>query len=134
MNEIYWITRIGTLKGIFIIIFIISLSAFGISLIGYFINKGNEISYKDDEYTKYKELFLFVFKKSVIFLIFGILGVVFIPSTKEALLIYGVGGSIDYLKSNPTAKKLPDKCIVALDKWVDSLSKNKKEIESEKEE
>ena len=55
---------------------------------------------------------------------------VFIPTTKEALLIYGVGGTIDYVKSNPVAKKIPDKCIIALDKWVDSLSndstKNKK--------
>ena len=34
----------------------------------------------------------------------------------DALLIYGVGGTIDYVKSNKTAKQLPDKCIKALDK------------------
>lgn len=45
---------------------------------------------------------------------------IFVPTTKEALLIYGVGGTIDYVKSNPTAKQLPDKCVNALDKWVDS--------------
>ena len=28
-----------------------------------------------------------------------------------------------YIKSNDTAKQLPDKCINALDKWVDSYVK-----------
>lgn len=32
----------------------------------------------------------------------------------------------DYVKSNETAKQLPDKCIEALDKWVDSLNEQEK--------
>jgi hypothetical protein len=51
---------------------------------------------------------------------------IFVPTTKEALLIYGVGGTIDYVKSNPTAMKLPDKCVNALDKWVDSWTLDEK--------
>ena len=51
----------------------------------------------------------------------------FIPTTKEALLIYGVGGTIDYVKSDPVAKQIPDKCIIALDKWVSSLSNDSTE-------
>jgi len=47
---------------------------------------------------------------------------VFIPTKKDALLIYGVGGTIDYIKQNPTAKQLPDKCVKVLDKWVDNWS------------
>ena len=34
----------------------------------------------------------------------------------DALLIYGVGCTIDYIKSNDKAKQLSDKCIKALDK------------------
>lgn len=45
---------------------------------------------------------------------------VFTPSTKSMYLICGVGGTIDYLKENETAKQLPDKVVMALDKWVDS--------------
>lgn len=48
---------------------------------------------------------------------------IFIPTTNEALLIYGVGGTIDYIKSNSTAKQLPDKCVKALDKYLDNLTK-----------
>ena len=54
---------------------------------------------------------------------------VFIPSKGELYMIYGLGNTIDYLKENPTAKQLPDKCIKAIDKWADNL----KEKESEKE-
>jgi predicted PurR-regulated permease PerM len=47
---------------------------------------------------------------------------VFVPSTKEAVLIWGVGSTIDYLQENETAKQIPDKCINALNDWVESLS------------
>lgn len=43
----------------------------------------------------------------------------FIPSTKEMYAIYGIGGVIDYVKGNEKAKKLPDKVIDALDKYLD---------------
>ena len=52
---------------------------------------------------------------------------VFIPTTKEMLLIYGVGGTIDYIKSNDTAKELPDKAVKALDKYLDEISKDKED-------
>lgn len=44
-----------------------------------------------------------------------LMGYVFTPSTKTAYKIVGIGGTIDYLKDNDTAKQLPDKCIKALD-------------------
>ena len=47
------------------------------------------------------------------------LGLVFVPSTKDMLIIYGVGGTLDYVKENNTANQIPDKCIKALDKFID---------------
>lgn len=41
-------------------------------------------------------------------------------------MIWGVGETIDYVKSNETAKQLPDKCIEALDKWVEGLNEDNK--------
>ena len=55
-------------------------------------------------------------------LIIGFISVLlccFIPSTKEMYAIYGIGGVIDYVKGNEKAKKLPDKVIDALDKYLD---------------
>lgn len=52
----------------------------------------------------------------------------FTPSTRKAYKIVGIGGTIDYLKDNNTAKKLPDKCIKALDmlleKQIDKIEKD----------
>lgn len=58
---------------------------------------------------------------------------IFIPTKNEALLIYGVGGTIDYIKSNDTAKQLPDKCVKALDKWVENLTKEENQKENDNE-
>lgn len=41
------------------------------------------------------------------------------------MLIWGVGSTIDYIQDNETAKQLPDKCVNALDAWVESLSDDK---------
>lgn len=58
-------------------------------------------------------------KYPIISLIICILGVSFIPTTKEAYMIYGLGGTIDYIKENDKARQLPDKFINYLDKWID---------------
>ena len=55
---------------------------------------------------------------------------VFVPTTKDAMLIFGVGGTIDYIKSNETINQLPDKCVNALEAWVDSLTENESKDEN----
>lgn len=125
MNEIYWITRFGAIHGISIAITVIAGIIFTVCILGYMVNNDNDSPSR----IKARQTFITFLKKSSIVLIIGLLGIVFVPTTREAYIIWGVGGSIDYLKSNPTAKKLPDKCIIALDKWVDSLSEEKTESE-----
>lgn len=80
-----------------------------------------------DIYNKY----LYWSKKCAIVFFVSIFMNLFIPTTNEALLIYGVGGTIDYIKSNDTAKQLPDKCIKALGKWVENLNEEKKQDKKE---
>ena len=60
-----------------------------------------------------------IFKKFVLALSLFIAVVVFVPTKRDALIIAGVGGTIEYLKSNETATQLPDKAVKALDKLVD---------------
>jgi hypothetical protein len=45
----------------------------------------------------------------------------FTPSTKEMMLIWGLGNTVDYIQENETVKELPDKCVKALEAWADSL-------------
>ena len=117
MEEIYWITRLGNIQGLFIVLTIILgflTAAFSFTLLVN-MSEGNSTDYQKK-----------AIKRIIPVLIISVLGIVFTPTTKEALMIWGVGGTIDYVKSNETAKQLPDKCIEALDKWVDSLNEEEK--------
>ena len=78
-------------------------------------------------------MFLSYFKRSIFVAIVACFINLFIPTTNETLMIYGIGGTIDYIKSNDTAKQLPDKCVKALDKWVENLTKEENYKENDNE-
>lgn len=128
MSEIYWLTRVDSLNTIFgwmiaipIIVGILMFIAFLVLMESL---RSNEIEKNWLFFKKYCKKF-----RNVLLPVFivGILGIGFCPTKNDMLLIYGVGGSIDYLRNNPTAQKLPDKCIEALDAWVDELFPEKKD-------
>lgn len=116
MNEIYWITRLDGIQAFFAICTILAALAIVILFINILVLN------EEDEKTKSQKWL----KKLFCGLPFFILPLIFIPSTKDALLIYGLGGSLDYIKGNNTAKKLPEKAIIALDKYLDELNKDEK--------
>lgn len=133
MNEIYWMTRLDGINVVALVIVIITVIISLISLVGYFVSLGNISYYKErvkkgfkgleddvEEWINYAKVWKKIWVIFVPLLIVSTLVKVFVPTTKEAFVIYGVGGTIDYIKSNPTAKQLPDKCVKALDRWVDS--------------
>ena len=133
MNELYWITRFDTVCTISVVLMIIGIIWCTLLLLFYYIANGQLIYDKSrgyesrvEEYAGYVKTCLKSLRYSIPITIFSIILSIFVPTTKEALVIYGVGGTIDYVKSNPTAKQLPDKCIKALDKWVDGLAEEKK--------
>ena len=41
-------------------------------------------------------------------------------------MIYSVGGTIDYIKTNKTAKEIPDKCIQAIDLFLEEYNNDNK--------
>ena len=43
----------------------------------------------------------------------------FIPSKQTMYEIFGIGTVIDYVQSNDNVKKIPDKCIEAVNLWLD---------------
>jgi len=117
MNEMYWITRFdGILTAMIIPMVIFLVVAFGLLLASF--------DCYDDAQTKR------IRKRSAIcgsVGIFLLIAQAFVPTTKQALIIYGVGGTIDYVKGNDTAKQLPDKAIIALDKYLESINEDKEE-------
>ena len=118
MNEIYWLTRLDDVKVLigFIIVFAVTALIFGIGIMGFNFDR-----YYDSEKLKYRMGKKITIISSIILFVFSI-GTCFIPNSNEAYMIYGLGGTIDYIKSNETAKQLPDKCIIALDKYLEEIN------------
>ena len=112
MNELYWLTRLEYIQNFLVIVMSVSGIATFISFAMWTIA----------EYAEEIRKTLLWLKCTFATLVISSLIFVFVPSTKEAVLIWGVGSTIDYLQENETAKQLPDKCINALNDWVDSLS------------
>lgn len=120
MNEIYWLTRVGELNGvlgflwimptIILLLMVIALPIFG-----------------EDWNDKFKDMLKKWAWRLIILIVIGVIGDAFTPSKKDVLLIYGLGGTIDYVKSNDKAKELPDKVVDALTRYVDTIAKEEKE-------
>lgn len=112
MSELYWITRFNGVLTAVILLLVISFILAIVFTAGYFD------SYDEDTKKANRKRAL-TFGSIGIFLL---IAQAFIPTTKQALIIYGVGGTIDYVKNNETAKQLPDKAIIALDKYLESIN------------
>ena len=112
MSELYWLTRLEYIQNFLVIVMSIS----GIVLFFSFI-----LWFMADCVDEAKLTLKWVIG-SFTTLVISSLIFVFVPYTKEAVLIWGVGSTIDYIQENETAKQLPDKCINALNDWVESLS------------
>ena len=138
MSEIYWITRLtcicNFLTAVAVVSFLISALMAAFAMCNRF--EANDYEEGGKYYNCYMQkfkMFLSYFKRSIFVAIIACLINFFIPTTNEALMIYGVGGTIDYVKSNETAKQLPDKCIKALDKWAENLTKEENQKQNDNE-
>ena len=115
MNELYWLTRLEYIQNFLVIVMAVSGMALFITFVLWLM-----ANYVEEA----KSLIKWVIGTFTTLVISSLI-FVFVPTTKEALLIWGVGSTIDYLQENETAKQLPDKCINALNDWVESLSDKK---------
>ena len=125
MELFYWITRFDALRMVFDTILISSGILGGILVVVLIIGNTDIDECHFKSILKYLKIFASAF---IITLILK----AFVPSTKEAFMIYGVGSTIEYLKDNEKAMGLPDKCINALDAWVEELNKKEKTNKKEK--
>ena len=128
MNEIYWITRLDVICGFLTFISVFSVIATVVLFFTGLIKRGESDIFNKDSKTcerniETSKMCLYLAKRFAIAFFVSVFINTFTPTTNEALLIYGVGGTIDYIKSNYTAKQIPDKCVKALDKYLDKLTK-----------
>lgn len=119
ISHMYWITRLSSIHNAFIFIFIIAAT---VAVLAGIIVLSFSNDDEDDNacFKRIKKCFI----TAVVAVVLCGIGLVFVPKTNEALLIYGVGTTIDYVDNNETIKQLPDKAVQALDKYLDSLNKD----------
>ncbi len=123
MSELYFIIILGNLGALLAVTGFLCL-LIGAGLYGWHMTTGTEYDTEDE-----KELHKRCKIKATRLLLTGFISLLlccFIPSTKEMYAIYGIGGVIDYVKGNEKAKKLPDKVIDALDKYLDEQKEEEK--------
>ena len=115
MNELYWISVIGKLNIFFWIMFGISAFA-GVTL---FILTND----CEEDYIKLAKRIKLTIISAIVC---GLCGII-LPGKNEAYFIYGAGTIINYCKDSPKVKEIPDKAIDALNRYLDSITEDKKE-------
>lgn len=124
MNELYWIGRcaaVNEIAGAVIAVVLFVLAIIGVAI---FVGFLADVSLDENLPTAWKWIKRLTVIGSVATLFY-----VFVPSQKEMYLILGIGGTIDYLQSNEKAGQIPDKCLDAIDAWVDALVEDEKSKE-----
>ena len=116
MVEIYWLQRLGNIGFCFNVGCWICIVIAIVIAVWHFMD--------DFETFRDKHLIRWVKKFAMVFAFFTI-GSIIIPTQHDLMVIYGLGGTIDYIKSNDKAKKLPDKVVNALTRYIDYVEKEK---------
>ena len=118
MNEFYFLTCIARLFKVEYILLIVS----SVACLGVWAYWLSCINYNDENEPFFRKT------KNRLAVITVILALMTIatPCKQDLMLIYGIGGTIDYIKSNDTAKQLPDKVILAIDKYLEDVNKEEK--------
>lgn len=124
MREFYWITRLDTLEGLFG--FFIFLGVIGLIIyIGFRVYWSTPDCQNDETERSTTNTVLRVSMWFALLLMVGIPGCVFVPNKEEALVIYGVGGSIEYIQEHPDSEQLPPNLKKAVDKFVEEYVDDK---------
>ncbi len=129
-SKIYWFTRLSAITTVLKAILIASVILAVAALIFWFIVYLSDSEYMaDGEEGKnnYLKFGLKVLCTSTIVFVIGLIGRTFTPTTSEALLIFGVGESVEYLQNNKDVVQIPDKALQALNKYLDEVIKDKED-------
>ena len=119
MNEIYWMTRLdGILTASGVILTISGVAVVAMSILA-LIDGEDELMMSAERRKK-------IWNRSTIICMISALVCCFVPSSKTAMTIWGVGTVIDYVQDNETLQELPDKCVKALEAWADSLNEEER--------
>lgn len=116
MWEVYLISRLDVIVTASWIIFGVLIIAFLI-FIGIYIAMDGECTYASEQITLKHVKTCWKICLGILIPCFFI--GLFVPNKNDALAIMGVGTVVDYVQDNKTLQEMPDKCVQALDLWLD---------------
>ena len=123
MSEIYWLTRLDTLSTFLMVMTIFGIVYIFVCIIVILSGAADGGSYGNLRDTPLYQWVEKNFLKTIwIPTLITILSI-FTPTTKEALIIYGAGGTLEFLKDNETVKQIPDKTLQCIDKLLEDYLK-----------
>lgn len=117
METMYWITRFDAICVTFGWIACFSIIGTLFFIVAKIVNKAAEFEDIAEQAGKVAHGTI----AFVVMLPISIAALVFIPDTKEALVIYGVGETLEWINENDNAKQLPDKAVEALNLYLDNI-------------
>jgi FtsH-binding integral membrane protein len=123
MKSMYWFSVLDGIDTIGVIASVIIALALVILFVAFIVNL---VEYDNDTetLTALKRILL----KLSISIGVAVIVAIFVPSKEDMYMIYGVGGTLDYLKEHPDENKLPDKTLECLNVAMDEyINKNKSE-------
>ena len=116
MKELYWIGRLDVIYHVSIVFFIIFLVMSVIAFLFWNACRDSKFeSTRNDAQAGYRVLKVSLPIACISFLLW-----IFTPSAQESYMIYGIGGTVDWVRNDSVASNLPHKAVEALDVWLDN--------------
>jgi hypothetical protein len=125
-EKIYWLTRLDVLEKFFTTLVVIgSVFIAGRAVYKFIMHSGED----EPSLKWYNHLFFWP-----VYLV-AILGLVFTPTQKEAIVIFAGGKTIDFIQSDSSMQKIPHQTTEIISKFMENeILEMNKEIEQKKEE
>ena len=109
-KQIYWLTRLDSIHRLFETMVVIAI--FGLAML--IVTK--LIDYVESNEGTKRPPFVGTF---IFFLSISIIGKTFLPTTKEAIFIVAGGKTLDYIATDTSVNKIPDKLANITTTWLD---------------
>lgn len=137
MDNLYLITRLDDIRAAFIALIVLASIAAVIFMIVYFNCKGELAGKTEDTINNCYQNYAYWYKLgkrgtrwSLIIFFISMVALCVIPTTKQGLLLFGVNETVEFCEKHPEAKQIPDKCVKALNKYLDEELKTDKTQEN----
>ena len=115
-DMLYWITRLDGINTLVTVMLVLSAVVVIVSFVFYLISFD---SYTYENPLNVRKLTIKLFKIGIPFLIISAIVLIFVPTTKEAMIIYGGGKTLEFAKQDSSLNKIPYQATKVITNYLD---------------